>query len=107
MKWKYIILNKNQKGGRLMRSVNYQVNKLNEIGSSEIRVISQLYTPIIGRKAFTVYMQLLNDAYFGNRAVTFNYEHLQKFLRLTLEQINVCRRKLEAVNLLSTLYYED
>jgi replication initiation and membrane attachment protein len=107
MKWKYIILNKNQKGGHLMRSVNYQVNKLNEIGSSEIRVISQLYTPIIGRKAFTVYMQLLNDAYFGNRAVTFNYEHLQKFLRLTLEQINVCRRKLEAVNLLSTLYDED
>ena len=67
------------------------------------KILIDLYQPIIGYKAVSLYFTLLNDL-DKKEVVTkeFTHHHLQSVMQLSLEDIVASREKLEGVGLLNT-----
>ena len=67
------------------------------------KILVDLYQPIIGNKAVSLYLTLLND--LGKEALItkeFTHHHLLSVMQLSLEEIVTAREKLEGVGLLNT-----
>ena len=67
------------------------------------KVLIDLYQPIIGNKAVSLFLTLLNDL-GKNDLITkeFTHHHLLSVMQLSLEEIVTAREKLEGVGLLNT-----
>lgn len=67
------------------------------------KILVDLYQPIIGNKAVSLYLTLLND--LGRKELVtkeFTHHHLLSVMQLSLEEIVTAREKLEGVGLLNT-----
>ena len=67
------------------------------------KILIDLYQPIIGHKAVSLYYTLLND--LGKKEIItkeFTHHHLQSVMRLSLQDIITAREKLEGVGLINT-----
>jgi len=67
------------------------------------KILIDLYQPIIGHKAVSLYYTLLNDLN-KKEIITkeFTHHHLQSVMRLSLQDIITAREKLEGVGLINT-----
>jgi len=72
------------------------------------KIIIDLYQPIIGNKAISLYFTLLNDLEKDNFVTTtMSHHHLLSIMQLSLQEIKQAREKLEAVGLLKTYLKKD
>jgi len=70
---------------------------------AKTKLLTDLYQPIIGFTALSLYLTLLND--FNNKSQDneeFNHHHLMTLMQLKLDSIVDARRKLEGIGLLKT-----
>lgn len=85
----------------------YQVYSKGIITSEKIEILTNLYQPIIGYTAVSLYLSLLND-FNGKSQETeeFSHHHLMTLMQLKLDFIRDARLKLEGIGLLKTYYKE-
>jgi replication initiation and membrane attachment protein len=92
----------------LRRSDTFVVSGEGLCSEIDYQVLTLLYQPIIGQKAFTLYMTLMN---LMNRQDLISEEHyhsdLESFLGLKVSEIEEERFKLEAIGLLVTFFAND
>ena len=72
------------------------------------KLITMLYQPIIGYTASSLYFTLIDD--LDKREILsedLTHHHLMSTMQLKLDDIEVARKKLEAVGLLKTYYKKD
>lgn len=82
---------------------SYVVVNKTVITEVDKKVIIDLYQPIIGNKAVSLYFTLLNDlGKVGVVTKEFTHHHLLSVMQLSLEEIVTAREKLEGVGLLNT-----
>ena len=82
------------------------VNKGN-ILEIDKKILIDLYQPIIGSKAISLYLTLLNDLEKKYITETFTHHHLLSVLQMSLNDIKISREKLEGVGLLKTYLKKD
>ena len=72
------------------------------------KIIIDLYQPIIGNSAMSLYFTLLNDLE-KNKVITEDntHHHLLSVMQISLEEIKIAREKLEAIGLLKTYLKKD
>lgn len=72
------------------------------------KILIDLYQPIIGNKAISLYYTLLNDLeklyYISDK---YTHHHLLSSMQMSLQDIKISREKLEAVGLLKTYLKKD
>ena len=68
------------------------------------KVLIDLYQPIIGNKAISLYYTLLNDLNKNVYSSEMTHHHLLSVMQLSLDEIVNARERLEAVGLLKTYY---
>ena len=87
----------------LLPADSYVVINKSIITEHDKKIIVDLYQPIIGFQAVSLYYTLLNDI-DKNEVMTkeLTHHHLQSVMLSSLEKINASREKLEAVGLLKT-----
>lgn len=87
-----------------MQSKTYEIIMKNKFESWERQILSTLYLPIMGYKAFTLYQTLLNDAEFGRseRSITFDVNHIEIMTSMSESTIKKARKILEGLKLLQT-----
>ncbi|MBN2834447.1 MAG: hypothetical protein JXR48_05715, partial [Candidatus Delongbacteria bacterium] len=92
----------------LRRSDTFVVSGEGLCSEIDYQVLTLLYQPIIGYRAFTLYMTLMN---LMNRQDLISEEHfhsdLESFLGLKVSEIEEERFKLEAIGLLVTFFAND
>lgn len=82
---------------------SYVVVNKSIITEVDKKILVDLYQPIIGNKAVSLYLTLLND--LGRKDLVtkeFTHHHLLSVMQLSLEEIVTSREKLEGVGLLNT-----
>lgn len=82
----------------------YIINNKGIITDSDIKVLVNLYQPIIGLNAVSLYLTLLNDLDKKDISVSFNHHHLMTLMQLKLDTIKEARDKLEGIGLLKTYF---
>lgn len=82
----------------------YIINNKGIITDSDIKVLVNLYQPIIGSNAVSLYLTLLNDLDKKDISVSFNHHHLMTLMQLKLDTIKEARDKLEGIGLLKTYF---
>lgn len=82
----------------------YIINNKGIITDSDIKVLVNLYQPIIGSTAISLYLTLLNDLDKKDISVSFNHHHLMTLMQLKLDTIKEARDKLEGIGLLKTYF---
>ncbi len=86
----------------------YTVVNKTVINSSDRKLITMLYQPIIGYTAVSLYFTFIDDLdkleIFSN---DLTHHHLMATMQLSLESIVTAREKLEAVGLLKTYFKKD
>jgi len=82
---------------------SYIVVNKSIITEQDKKILVDLYQPIIGNKAISLYLTLLNDL-DKNSVITeeFTHHHLLSVMQTSLEDISKTRERLEAVGLLKT-----
>ena len=80
----------------------YKVYSKAIINSEKIKILTDLYQPIIGYGAVSLYLTLLND--LKKNEEKFSHHHLMSIMQLKLESILDARVKLEGIGLLKTYY---
>ena len=82
---------------------SYIVVNKSIITEQDKKILVDLYQPIIGNKAVSLYLTLLNDL-DKNSVITeeFTHHHLLSVMQTSLEDISKTRERLEAVGLLKT-----
>ena len=82
---------------------SYIVVNKSIITDQDKRILVDLYQPIIGNKAISLYLTLLNDLE-KNSFVTeeFSHHHLLSVMQTSLEDITKMRERLEGIGLLKT-----
>ena len=87
---------------------SYVVVNKNIITEVDRKVLIDLYQPIIGNKAVSLYYTLLNDL-SKNEIITspITHHHLLSVMQMSLEDILNARERLEAVGLLKTCLKKD
>ena len=82
---------------------SYIVVNKSIITEQDKKILVDLYQPIIGNKAVSFYLTLLNDL-DKNSVITeeFTHHHLLSVMQTSLEEITNMRERLEAVGLLKT-----
>ena len=82
---------------------SYIVVNKSIITEQDKKILVDLYQPIIGNKAVSLYLTLLNDLE-KNSVITeeFTHHHLLSVMQTSLEDITKTRERLEAVGLLKT-----
>src|SRR5574344_855798 len=72
------------------------------------KILIDLYQPIIGNKAISLYYTLLNDLEKSCfMSENYTHHHLLSVMQMSLQEIKVAREKLEAVGLLKTYLKKD
>lgn len=84
----------------------YTVYSKGIITDDKVKILTNLYQPIIGYTATSLYLTLLNDLDNTYKSLEFNHHHLMSVMQLKLETINDARWKLEGIGLLKTYYLE-
>lgn len=72
------------------------------------KILIDLYQPIVGNKAISLYYTLLNDlekSYFMSE--NYTHHHLLSVMQMSLQDIKIAREKLEAVGLIKTYLKKD
>ena len=89
----------------LLPADSYIVINKSMITDLDKKVLVDLYQPIIGNKAVSLYFTLLNDL-DKNQIMTepFLHHHLLSMMQISLEEIKIAREKLEAIGLLKTYF---
>ena len=82
----------------------YIINNKGTITDSDIKVLVNLYQPIIGSTAISLYLTLLNDLDKKDISVSYNHHHLMTLMQLKLDTIKEARDKLEGIGLLKTYF---
>ena len=82
----------------------YIINNKGIITDSDIKVLVNLYQPIIGSTAISLYLTLFNDLDKKDISVSFNHHHLMTLMQLKLDTIKEARDKLEGIGLLKTYF---
>ena len=90
------IMNKNE----LTEADIYKVLNKGIITNDKINIIYDLYQPIIGYTAVSLYLTLLND--LSRKKESFTHYHLMTSMQLKLDSIKDARIKLEGIGLLKT-----
>ena len=75
------------------------------ITSEKIKILTNLYQPIIGFTAVSLYLTLFND--LNNKSLEseeFSHHHLMTLMQLKLDNILDARKKLEGIGLLKTYF---
>lgn len=92
----------------LLPADSYTVMNKNVITEVDKKILIDLYQPIIGNKAVSLYYTLLNDL-SKNEIITsiLTHHHLQSVMQMSLEDIENARTRLEAVGLLKTCLKKD
>ena len=81
----------------------YIVNNKGIITEDKIKILTNLYQPIIGYTAVSLYLTLLNDLNNTKRDnVEYTHHHLMSSMQLKLDNIVDARFKLEGIGLLKT-----
>ena len=86
----------------------YTVVNKTIIKNMDRKLITMLYQPIIGYTATSLYFTLIDD--LDKREILsedLTHHHLMSTMQLKLDDIEVARKKLEAVGLLKTYYKKD
>jgi len=68
------------------------------------KVLIDLYQPIIGNKAISLYYTFLNDLDKNIYSSELTHYHLLSVMQLSLDEINIARERLEAVGLVKTYF---
>lgn len=82
----------------------YIINNKGIITDSDIKVLVNLYQPIIGSTAISLYLTLFNDLDKKDISTSFNHHHLMTLMQLKLDTIKEARDKLEGIGLLKTYF---
>lgn len=80
----------------------YKVYNKGIITDEKIEILTNLYQPLIGYSAISLYLTLLNDLNKKEIVNTFTHYHLMTTLQLKLNIILDARYKLEGIGLLKT-----
>lgn len=89
----------------LLPADTYTIYNKGNITENDIKILIDLYQPIIGNKAVSLYLTLLND--LDKKEIissSYNHHHLLSVMQISLEEILSSREKLEAVGLLKTYF---
>jgi replication initiation and membrane attachment protein len=87
---------------------SYTVMNKSLITDIDKKTLIDLYQPIIGNKAVSLYFTLLNDLNKQEILSTTNtHHHLLSIMQMSLEEIVSSREKLEAIGLLRTYLKKD
>ncbi len=82
----------------------YLVYSKGIITSEKIEILTNLYQPIIGYTAVSLYLTLLNDYNKKSPNEEFTHHHLMTLMQLKLESVKDARLKLEGIGLLKTYF---
>ena len=80
----------------------YIVNNKGIITEDKIKILTNLYQPIIGYTAVSLYLTLLNDLNNKRDSIEYTHHHLMTSMQLKLDNIIDARFKLEGIGLLKT-----
>ncbi|WP_339020612.1 DnaD domain protein [Spiroplasma endosymbiont of Atherix ibis] len=88
-----------------MDEFSYRVILKNIIDSSNNKIITYLYQPIIGSKAVSLYFTLINESYIISefKTITLSNTRLSKITGISKNILSKYLKKLEALGLLRTL----
>ncbi len=86
---------------------SYLVINKSIITDIDKKIITDLYQPIIGNKAVSLYFTLLNDLEKSYLSEEFTHHHLLSSMQISLQEIKIAREKLEAIGLLKTYLKKD
>ena len=82
---------------------SYIVVNKSIITEQDKKILVDLYQPIIGNRAISLYLTLFNDLEKGSVVTEeFTHHHLLSIMQTSLEDITEARERLEAVGLLKT-----
>jgi replication initiation and membrane attachment protein len=86
----------------------YNVQMKGILHDLDVKIITSLYQPLIGSKAYSLYMTLWNEL-DGNQINTYESTHhsLMSMTQMNLGEIYVERKKMEGIGLLKTFKKED
>lgn len=89
-----------------MKDYKYKITLKNRIDSSDDKILSYLYQPIIGLNSMALYKLLIHEAEINRdfKSVLLEEERLLKLCETTSEKLNKQIKKLEATGLIETLY---
>ena len=80
---------------------SYIVINKSIITEQDKKILVDLYQPIIGNTAISLYLTLLNDIDI-NSSIEFTHHHLLSVMQTSLEEISKMRERLEGIGLLKT-----
>ncbi|GAA5416316.1 replication initiation and membrane attachment protein [Paraliobacillus ryukyuensis] len=94
--------------GKILPNQGYRLSFYDEFTHSHLQALMQLYQPLIGVYAVSLYMTLVSQ-YESNPTKDTPYTHhfLMQFVNLPLPEIYQARQKLEAIGLLETYKIEN
>lgn len=87
---------------------SYKIYNKTIITEVDKNILVDLYQPIIGYKALSLYYSLLNDL-DKKEVVTdmFTHHHLLSVMQISMQDIKISREKLEAIGLLQSYYNKE
>ena len=91
------------KNENLTPADKYVIYNKGLITSEKIKILTNLYQPIIGYTAVSLYLTFFND--LNNKSLEseeFSHHHLMTLMQLKLDSIVKARNKLEGIGLLKT-----
>ncbi|GEM05014.1 replication initiation and membrane attachment protein [Halolactibacillus miurensis] len=90
--------------GKVLPADGYRTTKMFDLSDEQYQALYQLYQPIIGIEALSLYMTLYHQIAFHDR---HSHHYLMQLLNQSLTTIYDARTKIEAIGLLETYRYED
>ena len=91
----------------LLPADKYLVVNKTILTEEDRKYVVSLYEPIIGSDAVSLYLTLWRDLdRLSFVSPDYNHHHLMTLLKLSLENIKLARKSLEAIGLLKT-YFQD
>lgn len=90
--------------GKVLPADGYRTTKMFDLSDEQYQALYQLYQPIIGIEALSLYMTLYHQIAFHDR---HSHHYLMQLLNQSLTTIYDARTKIEAIGLLETYRFED
>lgn len=84
----------------------YETSTISIIGDSDIKILLNIYLPIIGYKAFSLYQYLLNEIENKPDEIS-SIENLCKYSQFSLGDLTIASSSLEGMGLLKTYLKEE
>ncbi len=96
------------KKNNILPADTYVVINKSIIDTEDRKILTMLYQPVIGPLPIMLYFSLWSDLDKTELiSKEYTHHHLVTNMHLSLEEIEECRRKLEAIGLLKTFYKEE